>query len=69
MSNIIIKRDDNPNTEDVLTALANTVFYEDGAPWQATASQSKALLRIFGEGPGPDGDAVDDFITTAIEGR
>lgn len=49
---IAIKAGESPNAEDVLNALANTVFHEDGTAWQATPQQFGRLVEIFGEGPG-----------------
>lgn len=47
---ITIKPGDAPNAQDVLTALVNTVFYEDGSPWEADTDQVSALLELFGAG-------------------
>jgi hypothetical protein len=49
---ITIKRGENPNAGDVLTALVNTVFYEDGTVWEPTAEQVGALTELFGQGRG-----------------
>ncbi len=45
---ITVKRGENPDTADVLTALSNTVFYEDGTPWRATPKQVESLTGVFG---------------------
>lgn len=55
---ITIKRGDTPNAQDVLTALVNTVFYEDGSPWEPDTDQAAALLELFGEGRVYEGNVV-----------
>lgn len=66
---ITIQPGESPNAEDVLNALSNVAFHPNGSPWEANAEQVAKLIEIFGEGPGPDGDAVDDFVTAYEEGR
>lgn len=45
---ITIKQGEKPNTEDVLNALVNNAFHEDGTPWQPTPEQVSSLIEIFG---------------------
>lgn len=45
---INVKRGESPDTADVLTALSNTVFYEDGTPWRASPKQVESLAGVFG---------------------
>ncbi|MBS1692265.1 MAG: hypothetical protein JST91_08590 [Actinobacteria bacterium] len=37
-----------PSTEQVLTALSNSVFDSDGSPWTPTRDQVSKLEEIFG---------------------
>lgn len=66
---ITVKRGEHPNVEEVLTALANNVFYTDGSPWQATPEQVAALTELFGTGNGCANPLVDNVVPLIREGR
>ncbi|WP_176357769.1 hypothetical protein [Mycobacterium persicum] len=55
---ITINRGGTPNAQEVLTALANTVFYEDGSPWEPDTDQAAGLLELFGAGTVYEGNVV-----------